>query len=376
MLRLAWRQLLLDPVRTALTCFAIGAVIAVILILEGFLQGLYEQSRLTVLERGGDLIVTQAGVANLTAARSTLPQLTRAQVEAIPGVEQAYPMTGISIIYEQQGRRTPLFLIVHEELGGPKRIIQGKHATGGRQIVIDWSLARKYDLKPGDELVASGFRFRIVGITENASAILTGFGFINYDTLIDFYFDSDVAADISTFPLLSFLLVKLKKDADAAVVARAIEARVKSADVFTPAELARLDKELVGDLFGPIMGLLVGVAYLIGVFVVGLIMYADISSRTRTFGVLKALGFGPVRLLRSVLTQTLLVIALAIPIGLLLAMVISHLIYWFGPLYIIRAFEMTPLLRTLLACFAFASLGAIVPLRLIVRVDPMSVFRA
>ena len=52
MLRLAWRQLLLDPARTALTCFANGAVI---LILEGFLQGLYEQSRRAVLERGGEL---------------------------------------------------------------------------------------------------------------------------------------------------------------------------------------------------------------------------------------------------------------------------------------------------------------------------------
>ena len=80
MLRLVYRQLLLDPVRTVLTGTAVAAVVAVILILEGFNEGLMRQFRETVEKRGGDLILTQAGVANMSVARSVLPQYTRLDV--------------------------------------------------------------------------------------------------------------------------------------------------------------------------------------------------------------------------------------------------------------------------------------------------------
>lgn len=57
MFRLAWRQLILDPVRTLLTALALGAVVAVILVLEGFEQGQYYQLERAVLDRKADLIL-------------------------------------------------------------------------------------------------------------------------------------------------------------------------------------------------------------------------------------------------------------------------------------------------------------------------------
>ena len=83
MLRFVLRQLQLDPVRTTLTSLALAAVVAVILVFEGFMEGIVAQSRNAVLERGADLIVTQAGIKNMMAARSILPQFTRSEVEAV-----------------------------------------------------------------------------------------------------------------------------------------------------------------------------------------------------------------------------------------------------------------------------------------------------
>jgi hypothetical protein len=103
--RFVIRQLLYDPVRTGLTSLALAAIVAVILLLEGFLEGVIEQSRNAVLNRGADLIVTQSGIKNLTLARSILPQSTRADVEAIEGVRVADPLTGIPVIYAQPGQR-------------------------------------------------------------------------------------------------------------------------------------------------------------------------------------------------------------------------------------------------------------------------------
>lgn len=61
--------------------------------------------------------------------------------------------------------------------------------------------------------VKSVFEFTITGITRGASAYFSAFGFVRFDDLIDFYFESDLAADVSTFPLLSFLLVELEDGA-------------------------------------------------------------------------------------------------------------------------------------------------------------------
>lgn len=191
MIRLVYRQLRFDPLRTVLTATALAAVVAVILVLEGFYAGLFVQLRNTVLDRDADLIVAQAGVANMTAARSILPQFARRDVEAVEGVAAARPLTGISVIYEQAKQRTPIFLLVYGSGGGPKKLISGSAVTEPRDIVVNRSLAAKYALKPGDSFIVSGFEFRISGFTENSSAFFTPFGFARYDDLIDYYFESD-----------------------------------------------------------------------------------------------------------------------------------------------------------------------------------------
>ena len=122
MARFVIRQLLYDPVRTGLTSLALAAIVAVILLLEGFLEGVIEQSRNAVLDRGADLIVTQAGIQNLTLARSILPQSTRADIESIQGVRTAHPLTGLPVIYTQQDQRAPLLLFVYDTSGGAHRL--------------------------------------------------------------------------------------------------------------------------------------------------------------------------------------------------------------------------------------------------------------
>ncbi len=290
-MRLIYRQLLYDPARTALTILAIAAVVSVILVLEGFNQGLLAQLRNTVMQRQADLIVTQAGVSNMIATRSVLPQFARDDVEAVDGVVAAEPLTGIPVIYAEGEQRTPIFLFVYDTGGGPKRLLSGTPALAPRDIVIDHSLAEKYDLRPGNAFIISDFEFHISGISDQSAAFFTPFAFARYDDLIDFYFESDVAADISTFPLLSFLLVKTNPNVSAVAVEKAIESAVPEADVFVPEKLAQEDESLGRVLFGPIMELLIGVGYVIGVLVIGIIMFSEVDTRRREFGVLMALGF-------------------------------------------------------------------------------------
>ena len=373
MFRLAWRQIQLDPLRTLITAFALGSVIAVILILKGFEQGQYYQLERFVQNRKIDLIAAQAGVSNFIAVRSNIPQLARGEVEAVEGVFTAHPITAIPVIYEEDTRRTPVYVLVYDTWGGPASITQGVDVTDGRDIVIDVSLAKKYDIHLGDTFVISDFEFNVSGFTKE-SAFMMPFAFISYDGMIDLYLESEIAPDLSTFPLLSYMLIELEPGADREAVARRIESLVPSVDVFSSEELAARDVSLGRSFFGPIMGLLVTVAYFIGLMVIALVMYADVSGRLRTFAVLKALGFGQSRLSSAVLLQALLLLGMALPVAVLLGQGLAVFIHGAAPLYLIRLFEPFVFGQTIAASLVFAILGALFPLHLIRRSDPMIAF--
>lgn len=377
MFKLIYRQLAYEPFRTLLTGAAIASALAVILLLEGFQSGLLIQLKNVALNRGADLIVTQAGVSNFTASRSLLPQVSRQQIEAVDGVVEAYPITMVPIIYEQQGyRKSPVFFVVYDVVGGPSKLKAGRAPEKPREIVIDESLAVLYDLNVGDPFVVADFEFRISGIAERASALFTAFAFIKYDDMIDFFFDSDLVGDISNLPLLSFLLLELQPGADRDAVATAIATAQSDGDVFTPEQLAGNDIELGRTLFGPIMGVLIGAGYLIALLVVGMIMFAAVHARLRNFGVMKALGFPNRSLVKGMVLESLLMVLLAFPLALLLAQGGAWFIETSVPLYLVPVMETVPLLRTFFAALLLAVIGAYLPYRLIAKLDPAIVFRS
>jgi putative ABC transport system permease protein len=225
-------------------------------------------------------------------------------------------------------------------------------------------------------MTISDFVFTVSGISANSSAFLTPFAFITYDDLIDFYFESDIGADIATFALLSFLLVETKPGADLAEVAARIEEQVPIADVHLPSSLAASDERLGREMLGPILGLLLVVSYGIGVLVVGMFMFVAIRGRIRDFGVLKALGFRTHSLSSSAVLEASLLTLLALPVGIALAHAIAGIIHANAPVYLILPTEPQGIGRTALAALAFAALGALVPVRAIARIDPATVFRS
>ncbi len=375
MWQLAFKQLIHERGRSGLTAFAISAAIAMILVLRGFEQGLYVQSESVVLDRGGQLILTQSGVSNFLAVRSSLPQLTRGEVEAVEGVKNAHPITSFWAIYGPEGNKFPLLLLVYDSLGGPTHLIEGQPIKDGRDVVIDIGMSKRFDLKPGDPLVISDFEFRIVGITSGSSALFSSLAFVTYDGMIDLFLESEIAPDISTFPLLSFLLVETKKGEDPEVVAKRIEQQVPTVDVFTPQTLAQKDVELGKELFGPIMNVLIILSYFIGMLVIGLIIYSDVSLRQRSFAVMKALGFKLSHIAKGVMAQTSIVVVFAYPVGVLQAYLVAKGIELNMPVYLIHVIDPGGLFKVFSGVMVMMLMGSLLPLRMIARTDPVSAFQ-
>lgn len=370
------RQITHDSLRTLLTCISIASALALILLLEGFQSGLLIQLRNVALNRGADLIVAQSGVSNFVASRSLLPQLSRERIEAVDGVIEAHPITMVPVIFDKPGyRKSPIFFVVYDTLGGPSKLREGRISTSEREITIDESLAVLYDLKIGDPFIVADFEFRISGIAQQASALFTAFAFITYDDMIDFFFDSDLVGDISNLPLLSYLLVELQAGVDRSAVREAIESAEPEADVFEPGELALNDEALGRTLFGPVIGVLIGAGYLIALLVVGVIAFASVHARLRNFGVKKALGFANRTLALEMVLETIIIVLLSFPLALLLAGLAGQIIEFLVPLYQVPVLELATLLRTLFAALVLAVIGAYLPYRLIARLDPAQVFR-
>lgn len=162
-LRLPRAWLTRAPARTFFVSLAGASSLCVVLLLEGFQSGLYAQMEQGVLRRGADLVVTQAGVGNFLTSRSKLPQTSREEVESVAGVSEAYPLTMVPILFEARGRRSPVMLVVHQEVGGADRIVRGTGSEDPRGIVIDESLTSLYGIGPGDPFVVGGFEFRVTG---------------------------------------------------------------------------------------------------------------------------------------------------------------------------------------------------------------------
>jgi len=376
MFKLAISQLKFDYRRSILTASGIAAVLATMLVLQGFRDGLDRQLRDVAMDRGADLIVTQTGIRNIVGARSVIPQQSRARVESVEGVRAAHPMTALPLIFEQGGRKSPIFLTITDSVGGPDPILRGRGTASEGEVVVDGALARMYGLSLGDDLELVGHPFRIVGITKPTAVLWTPFVFSNYDALIEFYFESDLGADLSAFPLVSLLLVRLEPGARVEMVRQAIEVVDPEIDVFTPAELAANDAALGRTMLGAVLEVLIGVAYATGLLVLGLFMFTTVEGRRRDLGVLKAIGFPNRTLVVSIVCETAILVVFAVPLGLGLASLVAGAINTAVPLYRVIPTLPVPVLHAVAACGLFTLAGAVAPLRFIGRLEPGEVFRA
>lgn len=363
------------PWRALVMLLALSAVLAVVLVLEGFRNGLERQLRETVLERGAPLIAVQAGVDNFLAVRSSIPQQARLKVEDLPAVTSAAPLTLVPVIFEHRGATMPIVVMVTDGVGGPRRLAAGTAGLGGGRIVVDESLAAEFGIALGDAVALNGHEFEVAGVARGAAAFFTPFAFIDFDDLIDWFWALDVGADIASFPLVSFLLITPAPGfASADVIAR-VEAAVPEIDVFEASALAANDASLGRDLLDPILGVLLTVAWVASMLVVGIVMFATVQARLREHIVLDAMGCPSRTTVVMLVGEGVLRTLLALPFALVLALLTAAVVELAAPLYRVAPFETATIVRLLAGATIAAIVGAMAPVHLLRGIDPAAALR-
>ncbi|MBF6612517.1 MAG: ABC transporter permease [Chloroflexi bacterium] len=364
---IARRNLLQDKIRLALSVLGIALAVMLILVLSGFLDGVYRQAASYLNNTPGSVVVVQDGVSNFYATTSLLPSGTLEATRKAEGVAGIIPVTSQIVIFEMHGRKQAAQVVGYDPAlgGGPWSLAEGQGIQGDGELVVDRVMAEAHGIKIGDRLTLLGREFTVVGSSKETAMWAASVLFVRKSAL-----ESLLKAPGAT----SMLLV----NPSGGITPEALRDRLRSdlpgTNVLLKSEVIANDKQLFARIYnGPLL-LMVAIAFLVGALVVGLVIYTATVERQREYGALKAIGAANRVLYKVVTAQALVASVTGSVLGVALAFAVGQLIMALRPQFLV-AIEPGVVAWALVAGLVMALLGALFPARTVARLAPADVFR-
>jgi putative ABC transport system permease protein len=363
---LAHRNLFQDKTRLALSIGGVALAVALILILTGFLAGMNRQITSYLDRSPGSIVVAEEDVVNLLGATSLLPEGMVEKAERIRGVEEVTPILSQFIILELHEKKQPAYMVGYDpELGGgPWQLVAGREPRSKKEMVFDRVLAERHNLTLGDRVEVMGQDFTIVGLSSGTTSWMTSFFFVRKQD----------AENLLLAPgATSFLLLTTSDGADLDKILKRLN-DFSHVNALTKRDMAANDLKLFARIFSAPLKLMVGIAFLVGTMIVGLIIYTATVERQREYGVIKAIGAKNRFLYQVVVTQALFASIAGSLLGILLANGTAQWIMSARPQFLI-VFDLMDSGQALLAGLGMALIASIFPTRVVARLAPAEVFR-
>jgi putative ABC transport system permease protein len=364
MILLAIRNLVSERTRFAFSAAGIGFAVFLITVLIGLYQGWNQKVGGFVEDVHADAWVMRQGTTDFINAASILPDSLGDELRARDDVANVYPLIVRPMAFQHNGSKFETHLIGYDldaGVGGPSKITKGKGSPGTNEIVIDDVLSRTSGVGIGDELTSGGTTLKVVGIASGGNFAFTQASFVSIDT---------AASLLQMNGAVTFWLVQLK---DPSTV-RQFQSQVPGVTVFTSKEFASATRHRILDNVVPIIGLIVGLAFIVGIAITSLTIYTATVERTREFGVMKAIGFNNRDLYRLVLIQSLITGTLGFVFGAALTLLVSQFVDRIVAQFIVFV-RPIDVVFVLFATVVMAAGAAIVPARRVGSVDPAVAFK-
>ncbi|MDP1715657.1 MAG: ABC transporter permease [Anaerolineales bacterium] len=363
---LARRNLFQDKTRLALSVGGVALAVMLILVLKGFLTGMNRQITSYLDNSPGSIVVAQEDVVNLLGATSLLPEGIAQKAETIRGVDEVIPILSQFVILDLHDKKQPAYMIGYDQKlgGGPWELSSGREPRSKQEIVFDRIFAERHNLKPGDQVEVMGKDFTIVGLSNNTTSWMTSYFFIR---------KRDAEELLLAPGATSFLLLTTSDDANMNDILRRLN-NISNVNALTKKKMAANDINLFAEIFSAPLKLMVGIAFLVGTMIVGLIIYTATVERQREYGVIKAIGAKNRFLYQIVLTQSLFASLAGALLGILLANGAAQWIMSARPQFLI-VFDPVDSGQALLAGLGMALIASIFPTRVVANLAPAEVFR-
>jgi putative ABC transport system permease protein len=364
---LAFRNLWQQKFRLALSIGGVALAIMLIIILNGFLSGIYAQVTAYLENTPADLIVAQEGVTNLLGATSRLPPGTEGAVRGVQGVGRISPIVSQFVVLDIHDRKVVSYMVGYDldEGGGPWLLKSGRYPAGTGEVVLDWVMAAEHRFDIGDDIDILGQSFTVVGLSEGTNSWMASF----------FFVDKEAAEQLLLAPgATSFLLLTLEPEADREAVKAILHRRLANAEIVTAEIIKQKDLELLVKIFAIPLRLMVGIAFAVGTAILGMVIYTATVERQKEYGVLKAIGAKNRQLYWLVTQQGMVTGALGVILGIGMAWLAGSWIMDSWPKFLI-VYEPDTVLSASLAGLLMGLLAALLPARQVAGLDPAQVFR-
>ncbi len=346
--------------------------VALVLLLNGFLAGMYRQITSYIDHTPAAFFVGQDGVANFQGATSLIPTGVEERVRGVPGVSAAKPLFAQYAVLELHGSKVTAFLLGYdpEKGGGPWRLSAGRQVHERDEVVLDRVLARRHDLRVGDLLWILGKRFTISGLSEGTTSWMLSLIFVHQDAARSLLRVGD-----STSYVLAEVGPEVTADPDRlAEVEDRLRTALPGLTVLPRKVVAANDVEYLGSIMGRPVRLMVFISFGIGALLAGLTIYSATVERMREYGVMKAIGMRNRTLYGVVIQQALGSTAAGYAAGVILVFGVATAIEQIWPQFLI-SITAASLSMAAGGALVMALLAALLPVRYVAAIDPARVFR-
>ncbi|MGB3405817.1 MAG: ABC transporter permease [Microcoleaceae cyanobacterium] len=390
--------------------------VSLVTIQNGILNGFVQSASLLVDNAEADIWIASEDMVQLVLTMPlSLEQMTKAQ--EVPGVQQAEPLIVRSARWRDTTKQIQAVTIIGSSVNGvlfkPWNIVKGdlvalKEPYG---VMVDESTLGSLRVNDiGDTVTISGLEARVVGITQGTQAITNSIFVFTSLKNANAYLNTPLTTQtrckledgdvncINVFdepdtqpggrrgvaapkPLtltdpITYILVKAEPGQDIEQLKQRLDEALPNTRAYTRDEIAeKLQlywKDRTG--IGFVLSLGAGVGILVGMIVVGQILYSSVSDHLKEFGTLKAMG-APDKVIYGVILEQALWMALlgyipgiALCIGVASwASVTQGILILITPISGLSVFGITVVMCAASAIFAIQK---------VTRVDPAIVFKA
>ncbi|MHB1131030.1 MAG: ABC transporter permease [Chloroflexota bacterium] len=363
MVPLARRNLLADRLRLALSIGGVALALMLVLLLSGFLAGMYRQITSYTDNTPADFYVAQKGVATLQGSGSVIPLTVREQAATLAGVQAAVPIFTQYVVLDLHEKKVPTFLVGYEPQsgGGPWRLAEGRGVAAPEEAVLDTTVAQRHGLTLGDSIAILGRQFTLVGLSAETSSWMVGLLFLRHDAAAELL----RAAGTTSYVLVS---TDGSRQAEANLVAA-----LPNYSVVRRQTIAANDAAFLAAAFSTPLRLMVVIAIGIGAMLLGLTVYTATVERRREYGVLKAVGMTNRALYGVVVRQVLGAVALGAVMGLGLVRLVAEFIQLLWPQFLIVV-DTAAIVQAGVGAVVMALLASLLPARYLANIDPARVF--
>jgi putative ABC transport system permease protein len=385
MLLVARKNLFAERTRLAISVGGVALSVLLIMLLLSLYRGWDEKVGGFVEDSEVDVWIASEGAKDFLAAASLLPaggqegQTAASFLDSQPDIEAWSPlvvrqMEGVKVEIdddgaEKIGKEMNLQFIGYDQatgLGGPLEIVDGEGDPTGDEVVVDEALRKRYGVGVGDLVKAGGTNWTVTGVSTGGDIVATQTVFVSHER---------AQAALSMEEKTTFVVVKMEPDGDVPGFVETVESADPRFVAFTREEFAANTRERILSNVIPILLMVLGLAFIVGLAVSGLTIYTATVEKQREYGILKAVGFKNSFLYRVVLEQSLVTGVLGFSVGVGLTIFITLFASDFVPQFVtyVRPVDIAFVAAVTLVMSAIA---AYIPVRRLASIDPVAVFKA